>query len=84
MFLYIVGLGVNHEVIHVDYHDLSHICKYLIHHYLKCGQQVAYPKVHYNRFKGPLMTNKGYPPFITFLDVNIVVSPSEIYLCKPL
>jgi hypothetical protein len=30
------------------------------------------------------MTKKGSFPFIAFLDVNIIVSPVEIYLGEPL
>jgi hypothetical protein len=30
------------------------------------------------------MTNEDSFPFIAFLDVNIIVSPSEIYLGEPL
>jgi hypothetical protein len=30
------------------------------------------------------MTNKGSFPFIAFLDANIIISPSEIYLGEPL
>jgi hypothetical protein len=37
MFLYIVGLGVDHEIVNIDYHDVSHIRKYFVHHCLECG-----------------------------------------------
>jgi hypothetical protein len=40
--------------------------------------------VYYHGFKGSSVSSKGGFPFMTFFDVNIVVSPLEIYLGEPL
>ena len=37
MFLDIVRLGIDHEIIDVDHHDVIHVREDFIHHCLECG-----------------------------------------------
>ena len=38
---------------------------------------------HYHGLKGSLMTDKGSFPLIAFFDMNMIISPSEIFLGEP-
>ncbi|KIN98021.1 hypothetical protein M404DRAFT_158633 [Pisolithus tinctorius Marx 270] len=83
MLLFIICLREDHQIIDVDHEDVLHVTEDVIHHVLEGGRRVAEAKVHdqwfISAFMSPDLTEGGFP-FISFLDTNIVVSPSEIHL----
>ncbi|PFH45390.1 hypothetical protein AMATHDRAFT_160161, partial [Amanita thiersii Skay4041] len=65
------------NVIHVDDHptfsDFSP--EYIVHHGLKCRWRVE----HYQRFKKTSICPECRFPFITFFDLDVVVSPANVH-----
>src|ERR1700733_6325158 len=70
------------DVIQVDtdYALRDQILEYLIHHGLESGWAVAETKGHDQGFKKSSVCVECGLPLITFLDVDIVVSPPDIQL----
>ena len=58
-----------------------HICMYI--HFLQEGSRgVCQAKEYYKWFKQSMVGNKGCLVLISFLDMHIVVSPSDIKFCE--
>jgi hypothetical protein len=70
------------DVIQVDTdHTLGdEILENVIHHGLEGGRAVSETEEHHQRFKESSVGVECSLPFITFLDTNIVVPPSDIQL----
>src|SRR5713101_4317253 len=79
-------LGGNENVIHIDEYKscVDEILEQFIHHGLECHRRIGKTKEHHQRFKHSLVCLEGCFPFVTFLDLNIVVSPLYIELGKDL
>ena len=58
------------------------VLKDFIHHGLECGRGVRESKEHDQGFKESTISAKHCFPLITFLDVNIVITPPDIKLGK--
>ncbi|KIO01583.1 hypothetical protein M404DRAFT_149811 [Pisolithus tinctorius Marx 270] len=76
MLLFIVCFREDHQVVDIDHEDILHVTEDVIHHVLEGRQRVAETEVH--------DYDKGSLPLVSFLHVNIVVSPSEIHLSEEL
>src|SRR5882724_8958985 len=70
------------DVIQVDadYTLGDQILEYLVHHGLESGWTVGETKEHDQGFEKSSVCAESGLPFITFLDADIVVSPSDIKL----
>ena len=75
-----VTLGEYHDVVNVDNNHILHVCENLIHHHLECGGGVAKSKEHDSGFEGSVMAYECGLPFVSFLDMDVVISPLEINL----
>jgi hypothetical protein len=73
--------------VHTDHTFCDEILEDIIHHGLEGGWAVSETEEHHQRFKESSVGAECSLPFITFLDVNIVVSPADIKLgevtCTP-
>ena len=74
------GLRVDQDVIEVDTHPSFHdeVSEYVIHHRLEGGWAIGKSEKHHQGLKQPSVSLKCYLPLIAFLDLNIVVAPSNI------
>ena len=74
--------GEYEEVIHVDDEPSfsNHVSKGVIHKALECGGGVVETKEHNGGFKQSFVDNEGCLPLMSILDVDIVVSPSDVEL----
>ncbi|PFH46802.1 hypothetical protein AMATHDRAFT_153753, partial [Amanita thiersii Skay4041] len=59
--------------------DDNLISKDVIHHGLKCRWGVCESEEHYQWFKQSLVCSEGCLPFITILDPDVIVAPSDIH-----
>ena len=77
-------LGVDSKVIHVDFQLLfsQHICKDVVHEYLKCGRSIAEPEEHNSGFEQSHGGNKGSFPLVFLSDVDVVVFPANVKFGK--
>ena len=75
-----VTLGKDHDVVNVDNDHVLHVSEDLVHHGLEGGGGVTKSEEHDGWFEGSAMTYKRGLPFISFLDLDVVVSPPEIDL----
>ena len=78
------ALGEDHDVVDVNDYDVFHVCKDLIHHGLKRGGGIAEPEEHDSGFIGSSVADECCLPFVTFLNLYVIVSPSKVYLCEVL
>ena len=86
LFVAFVVVRVDKEVIHID-DKLSlcnHVPKRVGHEPLKCGGRVGHSKEHDSGFIESMVSDEGCLPLVSFLDVNIVISPSYIKLGEDL
>ena len=74
------ALGEDHDVVNVNDYDVVHVRKDFVHHSLERGGGVAESEEHDSGFVGSSMTDECCFPFITFLDLHIVVPPPKVYL----
>src|SRR6266498_1962529 len=70
------------KIIHIDLQPALYkfLRKDVIHHCLKYSRGVRKTKEHHERFKGSFMTTKCHFPFVSFLDMDIVITPMNIHL----
>src|SRR6266545_1374533 len=54
--------------------------KDVVHHCLKCSRGVRKTKEHYEGFKRSFTTTKCCFPFVSFFDMDIVITPMNIHL----
>ena len=80
----LVIVRVDKKVIHVD--DKPSFCYHISegngHESLKCGRGVGHAKEHDHWFIESTVGDKGCLPLVSFLDANIVVTPSYVKLSK--
>jgi hypothetical protein len=63
--------------------SLSHLLlKDGIHYHLECGRGVSEAEKHHHGFEEPFWSEEGSFPFIFWLNLDIVVSPMDVKLCK--
>ena len=76
--------GEDEEVIHVDDEPSlgNHIPEGVVHESLECSRGVIKTKEHDCRFEKPLVGDESRLPLVSVLNVNIIVSPSNIKLGK--
>ena len=72
--------GENHDVVNVDDHDVFHVSKEFVHHSLERSWGVAESKEHDCGFVGSSVADERGFPFVTLLDLYIIVSPPKVYL----
>jgi hypothetical protein len=72
--------GEHEDVVDVYTYDAAtdEVLEKVIHHSLEGGRAVSHAIKHYQWFKQPLITPKGHCPFISFLDSDVLVTPSDI------
>jgi len=75
---------IDEDIIHVDcYLSFSYeVREYRVHEGLEGGWAVGHTKVHYFRLIQSLISDYCPLPFITFVDANVVVPPSNIEFCE--
>src|SRR5229473_454895 len=73
-------LGGNEDVVHIDEYKSSvdKILEEFVHHRLEHCRGVGKTKEHHQGFKHSFVCLEGSFPFVTFLDSNIVVPPSNL------
>src|SRR5882724_12044105 len=74
----------NEDVIHIDghYSFINEFLEDVIHHHLECGRTVCEAKEHDQRLEKASVQPKGGLPFISFFDLNVVVSPANVQLSE--
>ena len=77
-------LGGDENVIHIDEYKscINKILEEFVHHRLEHCRGVGKTKEHHQRLKHSFVHLEGSFPFVTFLDSNVVISPSHIKLGK--
>jgi hypothetical protein len=72
--------GKDQEIIHVNDKPPfgNHIVEGIIHESLEGGRGIIHAEEHDHRFKEAFMDNEGTFPLISFFDVNIVITPSNV------
>ncbi|KAG6865734.1 hypothetical protein C0993_007863, partial [Termitomyces sp. T159_Od127] len=73
-------LSVDKDVVKVYTHYTFHdeVLEDAVHHCLKGGWTVGESKEHDKQFKQPSISPEGSLPLISFLNVHVVVAPSDI------
>ena len=73
-------LDVDSHIVHVDFKPLlwEHICEDMVHESLEGGGSVTESKEHDGGFKESHGGNEGSFPLILLLDVNVVISPTNV------
>jgi len=77
-----VVVSMDQDVVHIDgYPSFSYFFfEDVIHHGLECCGGVGESEKHYFWFEQSLVGGEGCFPFVSFLDPDIVISPSHIEL----
>jgi hypothetical protein len=72
--------GEDEEVVDVYTYNATadEVFKNVVHHSLEGGRAVSHAIQHYQWFEQPSVTPKGHFPFISFLDLDVLVAPSDI------
>ena len=72
--------GVNSHVVHVDLKPLlwEHICEDIVHESLEGGGSIAESKEHDGGFKESHGGDESSFPLIFLLDMNVVISPTNV------
>ena len=73
-------LGEDEDVVEVD-NDVScmyQLIKNMIHKSLECSRGVGKPKEHDHWFEESLISPESCLPLITFLDPDVIITPSDI------
>src|SRR6266540_3503032 len=70
------------KIIHIDLQPALNkfMGKDVVHHCLKCSRGVCKTKEYHERSKGSFTTTKCHFPFISFLDTDVVITPTNIHL----
>ncbi len=74
---YIVQVDYNMSVVNQLFQDV-------IHEQLECCRRVCESEDHYQWFKQPPVCSKHRFPLITIFDPNVIVTPLDVHLRKPL
>src|ERR1700733_712876 len=76
--------SVDEDVIHIDrYISFSYeICEYRVHEGLKGSRTVGHSEVHDFGFVETSISHYGSLPFVSFLDSNVMIPPSDIELSE--
>jgi hypothetical protein len=79
---FLLSFSVDCNVIHIDREpSLCHLLsEYHVHHHLEGGRQVCEAKKHYCWFEQSFWHEEGCLPLVSFLNANIVVSPTYVKL----
>ncbi|KAF8235689.1 hypothetical protein L208DRAFT_1255352, partial [Tricholoma matsutake] len=74
------------DVVHIDDEPsfVYHVLEEIIHHCLECCHRgtIGHPKKHDKQFEGSLTCGKCGLPLISFPNLYIIVSPSQIQFCE--
>src|SRR6266545_3950753 len=75
-------LSTYKKIVHIDFQPVLNklLRKDVIHHCLKCFRRICNTKEHHKRFKRSFTTSKCHFPFVSFLDTDIVITPTNIHL----
>ena len=78
------SLGVDEDVVKIYTNNSLHnqIMKDVVYHCLKCGRAVSQAKEHYQGFKESVIGPECCLPLISFLDVHVVVAPTDVQLVE--
>ena len=76
--------SMNHPVIHIAREDacIYPRSKFCVNHCLECCRGICETKEHDRWFEEAFGREEGCLPFVAFSDSDIVISPSDIELCK--
>ena len=79
-------LGVDEDVIEVDgdFAFSNQVGEDIVHHVLKRSGRVGHAEEHHSGFKESSIRYKGCLVLVTFLDADIVVSPSDVKFSEEL
>ena len=82
--VFIQCVSEDQNVIHVNTDNTLHdeVMEDLIHHGLEGGRTVSETEVHYQRLEETMVCLECHLPFISFLDVDIVVAPADVQFGK--
>ena len=71
---------MNEDVVHVNREPSfsEFFLEQGVHHSLEGGWGVGESEEHDTRFEEAFIRNEGRLPFIALLDVNVIVSPSDV------
>jgi hypothetical protein len=80
--MFIKSSAPNEDIIQIDcnFSFGNQICENGVHQCLKHGGQIGESKEHDAQLKKALVSDKGYLPFIAFLNPDVVVAPMNIKL----
>jgi hypothetical protein len=69
-----------HHLQHINAYDATadEILEDVIHHGLEGSWAVSHTIQHYRWLKEPSVAPKGHLPFVAFLDLDVLVAPSDI------
>jgi hypothetical protein len=86
LLMFLKSGAPNQDVIEIDcYFSFSNqICEYGVHQCLESGGRVGEPEEHDVRFEKTLIGDEGHFSFIAFLNLDIMVAPTNIKLSKDL
>ena len=79
-----VIFGVDTDVVHVNFQPLFsyHVSEDVVHEGLECRWCVAESKEHYCWFKKSQGCDEGSFPLVFFMNVDVVIAPSDVELCE--
>ena len=74
--------GMDQNIVHVDCEPIlsQFFGEYRVHHCLECSWGVCESKEHDSWFEQSLICDEGCFPLIAFLDMDVIVSPSDVKL----
>lgn len=80
--MFFQGLGEDENVVQIDHHLAltNEISEQIIQHSLKCGWRIGKPKEHNQGLKQSSVGPKCGFPLISFLDPDVVVTPTDVKL----
>ncbi|KAF9799478.1 hypothetical protein IEO21_10561 [Rhodonia placenta] len=62
--------------------DNDEIMEAVVHHRLKGGGGICEAEEHHQGFIQSLISHEGSLPFVTGFDLDIIIFPSDVELCK--
>jgi len=77
---------VDDDIVHVDrsFAAIDEFHQFVIYHGLKGRWGVGQTKEHDSGFEESIACFEGGLPFVTFFDTDVVISPADVELGKPL
>ena len=78
-------IAMQENVVHIDFKPsfINFLAENIIHHVLKCGGRVAKSKEHDHWFKESTIGFESCFPFISFLEIDVVIAPADVQFSKP-